>query len=471
MLMILTIKLENCLAYAQDHWDSFLEDFKELLRIPTVSADPAFQADVRRTAEWILAEMKRIGLHNCQLLESSGHPAVYGEWLEAGDDKPTVLMYAHYDTQPVDPLEKWITPPFEPSERDGWLYARGAIDDKCGVHIHLKTVESILSVTGKLPINVKFFFEGEEECGSTSVAGVIHEQKSLLKADLLVISDGGCIGEQPFVIASTRGIVSTEVKVSGPVKDLHSGRYGGVVCNPAHIAAKIVAGIHCADGKIQIPGFYDDVKPLSSTELDFLAGQEDDIMEIARQDTGLDEFWGVQGYSFIECQTALPTFDVHGFQSGYQGVGTKTIIPAEASFKASMRLAADQDPVDIAAKFVSYVKSFEKPGIQIEIKTHAESRAVQCLINGPVLDAIQKAYDKTYGRRAILYRQGGSVPVMSTLQKELIIPITNLGFGNGVSHHSPNEGVCLKFLKVDLDTAIRFYFNMADVKIKDINIH
>lgn len=454
--------LDKSLTYASTNWEQFMDDFKNLLRIPSVSTDPAYKDDVRRTAEWIRNEMVHIGLHNCQLLESGGHPAVYGEWLDAGSDQPTILIYAHYDTQPIDPLELWITPPFEPSVRDGYIYARGAIDDKAGVHIHLKAVESILMSTGKLPANIKFFFEGEEESSSSNIIPLIRQHKDLLDADLLVISDGGGVDDQPFIITSVRGITSGEVKVRGPKIDLHSGSYGGVVNNPAHVVAKIVAAVHGPDGRIQVPGFYDNVQRLTPTELESLADEEEVEIKIARDETGLEEFWGVEGYSFIERQTALPTFDVNGLYSGYQGIGNKTIIPSEAGFKASMRLAAGQEPDDIAEKFTRFVRKFECPGIQIEINTQSDGRAVQFLFDGPVMDAIQNIYQITYGKRALLCRQGGSVPVMSTMQDELKIPMINLGFGNGKNGHAPNECASLKYLRLDLETAIRVYYAYSE---------
>jgi acetylornithine deacetylase/succinyl-diaminopimelate desuccinylase-like protein len=454
--------LEHALAIAQTNWDRYLEDFKQLLSIPTVSADPVFKADVRRTAEWILSEMQRIGLHNCRLLESAGHPAVYGEWLEAGPQKPTILMYAHYDTQPVDPLELWETPPFESAVRDGRLYARGAIDDKAGVHVNLKAVETILAADGALPANFKFFFEGEEESGSPSMTGIIQQNKELLRSDLFVVSDGGCEEDQPYVLTSVRGIVGAEVRVRGPVRDLHSGSYGGVVLNPAHIVATIIASIYREDGRIQIPGYYDAVRPLTKVEPGAEWIDERDLT-LAHRDTGLEkeELWGLDGYSYNQRQTALPTFDVNGLYSGYQGVGMKTIIPAEAGFKASMRLVADQDPRDIAEKFSAYVKSFERLGAKIDVTLKGAGWAVQCLEDGPVIEAIQQSYVATYGRPAILYRQGGSVPLLGIIHAELGTPITNLGFGNGQNGHSPNEFVFLKYLQLDLQTALHFYYNIS----------
>ncbi len=402
--------------------------------------------------------MARIGLHNCQLLESKGHPAVYAEWLEAGPDQPTILTYAHYDTQPVDPLELWITPPFSASVRDGCIYARGAIDDKSAVHVHLKAVESILMSTGKLPVNVKFFFEGEEESGSPHITPLIRQHKDLLHGDLLVMSDGGSIDDQPLIITSVRGIASGEVKVKGPRIDLHSGSYGGLVNNPAHMVAKIIAALHSPDGRIQMPGFYENVRRLTASELECLRGAEEYEIQIARDETGLDSFWGVEGYSFIERQTALPTLDVNGLYGGYQGVGTKTIIPAEAGFKVSMRLVAGQDPVEITERFRRFVQGFEGPGIQIEVQTQSEGRAVELLSGGPVIDAIQRAYERTYGKRALLYRQGGSVPVLGTMQEELGMPMVNFGFGNGKNGHAPNECASLKYLRLDVETAIRVYY-------------
>jgi acetylornithine deacetylase/succinyl-diaminopimelate desuccinylase-like protein len=454
--------IEQSTAFAHEHSDRFLEQFNELLRIPSISTDPAYKKDVTRAADWIVTEMQRIGLRNAQAIPTAGHPVVYGEWLEAGEKSPTILFYAHYDVQPVDPLELWESPPFEPAIRQGKLYARGVIDNKCGVVVNLKAVESILETAGKLPVNLKFIFEGEEESGSPSMEPSVKAHKDLLNADLLVSSDGGSYDKDlPKVFSSLRGLVTAEVGVTGPVRDLHSGSYGGVVHNPAHMAARIIAAAHDNQGRIQIPGFYDDVRPLSAAQLEDLKEQEAYIIAQARDETGLDVFWGVPEYTFLERQTAQPTLDVNGLFSGYQGAGSKTIIPSKAGFKASMRLVTAQDPDDIAEKFTAFINSFSSDTVDIQVDITSKCWPVEALFEGPCIEAVQQAFEATWGKRALLYRQGGSIPIMGMMQRELGVPITNFGYGNGGNGHAPNEFCRLEHFYRSIDSAIHFYHYIA----------
>jgi len=449
--------IEQSIAYARKHAERYLEQFKELLRIPSISTDPVYRADVARAADWIVIEMQRIGLKNAQAIPTAGQPVVYGEWLEAGAGRPTILFYAHYDVQPIDPLELWESPPFEPAVRQDKLYARGTVDNKCGAVVNLKAVESILRAVGELPINLKFIFEGEEESGSPSMEPFVKAHKDLLKADLLVSSDGGSDKDQPKVFSSVRGIVTVEVLISGPERDLHSGMYGGVVHNPAHMVAKMIAAAHDDQGRIQIPGFYDDVKPLSAARREALEAQEAYFIAQARKDVGRDIFWGVPEYSFLERQTARPTLDVNGLFSGYQGPGTKTIIPSQAGFKASMRLVTAQDPQDIAEKFTAFVKSFACDTLDIKVSVTSKNWPVEALFDGPVIEAIQRAFQATWGKPALVYRQGGSIPVLGMFQRELGMPITNFGYGNGGNIHAPNEFYRLEYFYRGIEAAIHFY--------------
>ena len=455
--------IERSVAYAHEHSDRSLGRFMELLRIPSISTDPAHKQDVAEAAGWIVAEMQRIGLSSARVISTAGHPVVYGEWLGAGAEAPTILFYAHYDVQPVDPLELWDSPPFEPAIRQGKLYARGVIDNKCGVVVNLLAVESILNAAGELPVNLKFIFEGEEESGSPSMEPFVKAHKDMLRADLLVSSDGGSYDKDlPKVFTSLRGLVSAEVQITGPVRDLHSGSYGGVVHNPAHMAARIIAAAHDDYGRIQVPGFYDDVRPLSAAQLEELKEQEAYILSQARQETGRGVFWGVPEYAFMERQTAQPTLDVNGMYSGYQGAGTKTIIPSRAGFKVSMRLVADQDPLDIAEKFKAFIEGFSTDTLDIQVQVTSEGWPVEALFDGPCIDAVQQAFQATWGRPALLYRQGGSIPIMGIFQRELGLPITNFGYGNGGNGHAPNEFYRLEHFYRGIDSAIHFYHYIAD---------
>ena len=455
------IALQSSVAYAQAHTDALIEQYKDFLRIPSIGADPAYRADVRRAAEWIVAEMAHIGIEHVQILETKGQPAVYGDWLHAGADAPTVLLYAHYDVQPVDPLNLWVTPPFEPTVREGKLYARGAVDDKSGVFLHLKAVESVLKATGRLPVNVKFIFEGEEESGSPTMEPVIAAHKDLLMADAVAISDGGSSDEFPGMMAAVRGIVAAEVHVKGPERDLHSGGFGGVVHNPIHMVGKIIAALHDDEGRIQIPGFYDDVKPVSAAQQALIEASEERAIARAREETGLTTFWGVPGFSYVERATAQPTCDVNGVFGGYQGQGTKTVLPAEAGFKVTMRLANGQNPHYIGEKFLAFVNSFACETVTIDAKVASGSYPAETVISGPVAQAAIDAYMTAWGNAPKLERTGGSVPIIGMFQHVLGVPVVSLGLGHGSNVHSPNEYYDLEYFATNIVTAIHFYFNVA----------
>lgn len=459
-----TTLLQASVAYAHERTEAFIEQYKDFLRIPSIGADPAYRADVRRAAEWIVAEMKRIGVDHAQILETAGQPAVYGDWLHAGEDAPTALLYAHYDVQPVDPLDLWVTPPFEPNVREGKLYARGAVDDKSGVFLHLKAVESVLAATGSLPVNVKFIFEGEEESGSPTMEPFVASHRDLLAADAVAMSDGGSADEYPGMMAAVRGIVAAEVHVKGPVRDLHSGSYGGVVHNPTHMVGKIIAALHDDDGRIQIPGFYDDVKPVSAAQQALIEASEERAIARAQEETGLTTFWGVPGFSYEERATAQPTCDVNGIFGGYQGQGTKTVLPAEAGFKVTMRLANGQNPRDIGEKFRAFIDSFACDTLTIDAKVFSGSWPAETVISGPVAQAAIDAYTTVWGNAPKLERTGGSVPIIGMFQHVLGAPVVSLGLGHGSNIHSPNEYYDLDYFATNIATAIHFYFNMANVE-------
>jgi acetylornithine deacetylase/succinyl-diaminopimelate desuccinylase-like protein len=456
--------IQQATTYADAHREAYLAGFKEFLQIPSISTDPAYQPEVQRAADWVVSEMNRIGLKNCRAIPSQGHPVVYGEWLEAGEDKPTVLVYAHYDVQPVDPLELWQTPPFEPTLRDGRLYARGVVDDKVGVFVNLKAFESIFETAGRLPVNIKVFFEGEEESGSPSMAAFIAQHKELFNADLLLISDGGSRPDQPLIMSSVRGIVDGEVVVSGPRHDLHSGQFGGIVHNPLHLVGKMIAALHDESGRVQIPGFYDQVRPLTPEQREQLQAMEATASLYLQEVSGVEKFWGVSEYSLLERATAQPTCEVNGIYGGYQGRGSKTIIPASGGFKVTMRLVADQDPADIARKFSDFINSFAGQTLKIKVWTENGSWPAQLLTEGPAIEALQQAFEAVWGKRAILYRQGGSVPVIGMFQRELGLPTTTLGYGVGENIHAPNEYLILDHFYRGIDTAIHFFNYVARMK-------
>ncbi|MFN8447086.1 MAG: M20/M25/M40 family metallo-hydrolase [Anaerolineae bacterium] len=453
---------QPAIDHARASRDAYMAGFLELLRIPSVSTDPAYKAELERCADWIVAEMTRIGIKNSRKFPTDGHPVVYGEWLEAGADKPTVLIYAHYDVQPVDPLNLWTTPPFEPTFRDGNLYARGVVDDKSGVYVNLKALESILAVDGRLPVNVKLFFEGEEESGSPSMHPFVAAHKDLLKSDLLILCDGEFDRHLPQMIYSGRGITSAEVTVTGPDHDLHSGEYGGVVHNPLHVVGKIIGSFHDDAGRVRIPGFYDAVQPLSADELASLQRVWAITSEPYLAKSGTKHYWGDSIASIPERGTALPTLEVNGMWGGYQGPGTKTVIPSKAGFKVTMRLVSDQNPDAIATLFSDYVMGFASDTAEIAVQVLAEGFPFQGLFDGAGVEAIQKALEATIGRRALLVRTGGSIPIAGMFHSELGTPMTNLGLGAGENIHSPNEYVRVDDFYLCIDTAIRLYYNLAE---------
>ncbi len=429
--------------------------------MPSISVDPSYAADIQRCANWLHAELARIGLKQCTVLPTGGPPIVYGEWRAAGADRPTVLIYAHYDVMPVDPLAEWVSPPFEPTIREHRLYARGALDDKCGVAISITVLEAMLSATGQLPLNVKVLFEGEEECGSPRLAAFVAAHAELLRADLLIVSDGGGQPGQPLIMAGVRGTVDADVIVRGPRTDLHSGAYGGVVHNPIHLVSQIIAGLHDADGRVNIPGFYADVRPLTPAARALIASFEPLLLERAREETGLATFWGDKIASYGERATALPTCDVNGIWGGYQGPGSKTVIPAQAGFKVSMRVVPGQDPRIIMQLFSAYIASFAVDTLHIEVMPGATNWPATLLYDGPVLAVLQQAYATTWGKPAQVYRAGGCVPLLGLIQQTLGTPLLDLGFGVGENSHAPNEYLVLDYFQRGIETAIYFYHGRA----------
>lgn len=454
--------IQKTIQHAHENTKTYMAGFNELLKIGSISTDPAFKDDLERCADWIIAEMDRIGFKNNRKIPTEGHPVVYGEWLEAGDDKPTVLVYAHYDVQPVEPLELWETPPFEPSVRDGLLFARGAIDDKCGVWGNLKAFESMLAVDGKLPVNVKIFFEGEEEIGSPNVQPFIAQNKDLLGADALILCDGAFDPKSPSINSAGRGVIAAEVIIRGPDHDLHSGTYGGAVHNPLHLAGKIIGSFHDDKGHIQIPGFYDRVIKVDETEMVLVRESWESRRAEFEQKSGVKRFWAESQGTLLERTTAWPTLDINGFKGGYQGPGMKTIIPAEASFKVTMRLVANQNPHEIAQMFKDYVLSFAPETLQVEVNILAEAWPMAVTISGPVAEAKIRTLEEMFGKSPAIVRGGGSLPIGGTFQHELGVPMVVFGFGAGENVHAPNEYLRIDDFNLAIDAAIHFYYTLAE---------
>ncbi len=459
----MTDTIQNAIDYLQETQDKILEDYKTLLRFPSISADPTYKADVQACAEWIVAQLQAMGFQNCEAIATAGHPVVYGEWLKAGPDKPTVLVYAHYDVQPVDPLHLWLSEPFEAQIREGRMVARGASDNKAGIWGNLKTFEALLKANGELPVNVKIMFEGEEESGSPSIEPFVIANKDRLQADVLLNCDGDFDPDDPRLYYAGRGIVSAEVTVTGPKADIHSGLYGGLVQNPLHVAGKIIGSFHDEQGRIQLPGYYDSVEEVDAAEKTRIAAgfQEEALKEQA----GISQFWGEAIAPAAERATVYPTLDVNGMWGGYQGAGNKTIIPAEAGFKITMRLAPNQDPRLVSQILKSHVEGFATDAVQVECQIGEEAWYFQLVTAGPYLEAVQSAIEATIHKRAQLVRTGGSIPILGVFNRLIGLPITAFAYGKGEGIHAPNEHLDIESFFISLQAAVRLYHNLGEIAL------
>lgn len=454
-------ELEQALEHAQSSRGDYLAQLMEFLRIPSVSTLPGHQPDVQQAANWLADNMRNAGLQSVEIYPTDGHPIVYGEWMGAGEDAPTVLVYGHYDVQPVDPLDLWDTPPFEPEIRDGELYARGSSDDKGQMFIHVKAVQAMLAANGSLPVNVKMIFEGEEEIGSLHLETFVLDHTDLLAADSGLVSDSRILdADTPSILYALRGLTYMEVIVRGPSRDLHSGAYGGSVDNPAQVVGEIIAALHDDNGTILIPGFYDNVRELSDEEREALNAVPYTEAQWS-EETGLDKPWGEKDYTLLERLGARPTCEVNGIYGGFQGEGGKTIIPAMAGAKISMRLVPDQDPDRIAEIFTDYVKSLVGDQVELEILNHNNGWWALADIDSPEMQAAADAFEATWGQEPYFTREGGSIPIVATFQKELGTPVVLMGFGLDDNIHSPNEHFRVSHFYKGIDTVIHYFYNLA----------
>lgn len=441
--------------------DNALDGFKTLLRFPSISLDSDYQPQLLACADWILAEMRRIGLENAQRLPTAGNPILYADWLHAGADKPTILFYAHYDVQPVGDESLWGAPPFEPTHVDGRLVARGAVDDKCGIWFKLAAIDSILSACGQLPINLKLFFEGEEELGSKHAGPCIAAHKELLAADALIIADGPFSTEQPIIGYAVRGSVTGAVRIQGPPHDLHSGRYGGAVSNPAHHLARIIASLHDESGRVLIPGFYDDAIPMTDRQTRHMNQLWKTIGPEIQRAAGVEAFFGDYLGVFAERTTAQPTLDVSSIRGGYPGEGARAIIPSQAGFKLTIRTVAGQDADKMWSRLVEHVMAFAAPGIRIEIELLSVAHPFLMSDDSREIEAIQRALQATLGVQALLMRHGGSLAIGGLLAKELNLPVTMFGYGSGGNSHAPNEYIVVDDIQLATEVAIRLLFELG----------
>lgn len=437
-------------TYLESQQGRFEEELCELLRIASVSTDPAQRGEMSRAAEWVAERFRRLGFAP-EVIPTAGHPLVYAESPRV-EGAPTVLVYGHYDVQPADPLELWISPPFEPTRRDGCLYARGATDDKGQFLTHLFSAEAWLKTEGRLPLNVKYLIEGEEEIGSPSLPAFLRQNTERLACDSIVISDGGQFGpEQPAITYGLRGIICFDLRLTGPNRDLHSGCFGGTVTNPANALTRILAALVDERGRIQVPGFYDEVEPLSQLERAQLAALPFDE-RLYQQQIGVSGLSGEEGYTTLERRWARPTLDLNGLTSGYQGEGSKTVLPKSASAKFSFRLVPNQDPEKIARSLREMLAGLCPPGISFELEEHHGAPGVMIPLDSPYIQAAARAIEAAFGRPPVYTREGGSIPVVSSFHQVLPVDILLLGWGQDDDNtHSPNE----KFALVDFHRAIR----------------
>jgi acetylornithine deacetylase/succinyl-diaminopimelate desuccinylase-like protein len=419
--------------------DRYIDEMKQYLAIPSISALPEHKGDVRACAEWTANEMRRIGLQNVRLEETPGHPVVYGEWLGA-PGKPTILFYGHYDVQPVDPVQLWTSPPFEATVRDGEIYARGSADDKGQVFMHFKAVEAHLKQNGNLPVNMKFLIEGEEEVGSANLDNFITAHKDLLKADVVVISDSPMFDRGiPSICYGLRGLTYFQIDLRGSKSDLHSGSFGGAVANPAFVLAQVLSQMKDKSGRIKIDGFYDDVVPL----------REEERAEWARlpfnekkykQELGAPKLFGETGFTTLERVWARPTFEVNGLLSGFTGEGAKTVLPAVAMAKVSMRLVPNQDPQKIGDLFEAYLQKVAPKTVEMKVTRMHGGKPWMTAFDNPYVQAAGRAIEQGFGQRPVFNREGGSIPVVSTFQEELGLPCVLFGVGlPDENAHAPDE--------------------------------
>ena len=447
----------SAVAYARQNHPRFLDELKALLRIPSISTLPEHKADCRKAAETLLAELKRIGFENGRLIEGEGHPLVYADWLHAAG-KPTVLIYGHYDVQPPDPLDEWHTPPFEPTERNGNIYARGAVDDKGQVVAQVKALESLMAANKKLPLNVRVIFEGEEEVGGETIAKFVASKPATLKADFALVSDTELFAPGlPTLCVGLRGMIYTELEVRGAKTDLHSGMYGGAAPNPFVSLAQIIARLKDENGHILIPGFYDGIIPPSKEELAAWRSLPFDEEEYRKTEVGSKVLVGEKGYSVLERTWARPTLDVHGMPGGFIGAGAKTVIPAKATAKVSMRLVPGMTPAKAFELYKSYVEKIAPTGVDVDIRLIHSGDPCLIPVDNPYIQAATHALHEVWGKDTVFIRSGGSIPIVGDFDRHLGLPSVMMGFGLPDDNlHAPNEKFNLKNFELGITSLIRF---------------
>ncbi|MGA8891395.1 MAG: dipeptidase [Anaeromyxobacteraceae bacterium] len=448
-------------SYIGENRQRYVDELVEFLRIPSISSRAEHRPDMLRAAEHLRAEMSRLGM-DVRIFPTAGHPIVLGEWLGAGPSAPTVLVYGHYDVQPVDPLDLWTSPPFEPQVRGGDLYARGAVDDKGQVWLHLKAFEA-WRLAGGPPVNVKMLFEGEEEVGSENLAPFLEKERDRLSADAVVVSDSPMFGKDvPSICYGLRGLAYFQIDVEGAGGDLHSGSFGGAVDNPANALCHIVARLKDEDGKVRIPGFYDRVRKLTARERREVRRLPFSMKEFLASAGNPPRAWGEPAFHVLERIWARPTLDVNGIWGGYQGEGAKTVLPAKAGAKVSMRLVPDQTPEEIERKFTAHVRKIAPRSVKVTVRHLHGGSPFLCPTDAPEFQATERALRRAFGRKPVLIREGGSIPFTATIQEALGVPVILMGFGlPDENSHAPNERLDLSNYQRGILSAAYLYEELA----------
>jgi len=448
--------LEDVISYINEHKETYIEELKNFLRIPSISTLPESKGDIRKAAEFVANKLNTAGMSRVEIFETEGHPLVYGEWLGA-PGKPTVLIYGHYDVQPVDPIELWDSPPFEPEIRGTKIYARGATDDKGQMLVHIKSVEAFLKTTGSIPLNVKFIIEGEEEVGSESLETFIKNNVDLLKCDTVLISDTSLYAEGiPTLTFGLRGLQYMEVEVVGPNRDLHSGTFGGAVANPINVLAGIISKLHDKNGKITIPGFYNNVQNITKKEKENYKLLKFSEKQYAKE-LGVAEVYGEKGYSTVERTWARPSLDCNGIYGGFIGKGAKTVLPSQATAKISMRLVPGQEPKKISKLFTNYIKKLTPKSVKVTVSDLHGGYPAIAPMDAPAVQAAARAMEKAFGKKTVFIREGGSIPIVATFAKRLKVPPVLMGLGlNSENLHSPNEHFDLRHFQLGILSSAYF---------------
>lgn len=448
---------EKALSYLTENREQLLSKLNDFLSIPSVSTDSIHKKDINEAASFLETYLNDIGFDKVEQQDTGGHPLVYAEYNQAGPDAPTVLFYGHYDVQPVDPIDQWKSDPFKPEVRDGRLYARGSSDDKGQVFMHLAVFEAYMKTEGKLPLNVKVCIEGEEEIGSENLYRILHDKQDQFNADFAVISDSGMIAEnQPTILYGLKGFTGIEINVTGPDHDMHSGMYGGAIRNPIMALNHILTSMKNEDEVVTVDGFYDGVEPLTDKERELIKQVQG---EDYRSTAGVNETASEKGYTAKEHTMARPTFEINGMYGGYQGEGTKTIIPSSATAKITCRLVPGQDPDQVQQLLEKHVYDVAPSGVEVEVvKEKLSAKAYKVEPNNPLIEKAAKSYTKAFGKETVYVRMGGSIPVVEWIEDIYKMPIVLLGFGTPDDRlHSPNESFPLDSFDRGMETLVHYW--------------